>query len=188
MKGKSVLISGVGVAGPSLAYWLDRHGLVPTLVERAPALRQGGYIIDFWGAGYDIAEQMGVLPELLRAGYRVREVRIVDDRGHRSGGFDAALFREAAFGRYTTIARGDLGAVLFRAIDTRVETMFARREFAEAVHTLPPYPALTIVWCHDLDRTAGRSVAEGRARRWRTPRPPHLASARPARPRPGLRR
>ncbi len=124
MRGKSVLISGVGVAGPSLAYWLDHHGLIPTLVERAPALRQGGYIIDFWGAGYDIAEQMGVLPELLRAGYRVREVRIVDDRGHRSGGFDAALFREAAFGRYTTIARGDLGAVLFRAVDTRVETLF----------------------------------------------------------------
>ena len=124
MRGKSVLISGVGVAGPSLAYWLDRHGLIPTLVERAPALREGGYIIDFWGAAYDIAEQMGVLPELLRAGYRVREVRIVDERGHRKGGFDAALFREAAFGRYTTIARGDLGAILFRAIDTRVETLF----------------------------------------------------------------
>lgn len=40
--GKVVLISGVGVAGPSLAYWLDRRGLVPTLVERAQALRQGG--------------------------------------------------------------------------------------------------------------------------------------------------
>lgn len=67
---------------------------------------------------------MGVLPDLLRAGYSVREMCIVDERGHRSGGFDAALFREAAFGGYTTIARGDLGAVLVRAIDTRVETLF----------------------------------------------------------------
>ena len=24
----------------------------PTLVERAPALRRGGYVIDFWGLGY----------------------------------------------------------------------------------------------------------------------------------------
>lgn len=124
MKGKSVLISGVGVAGPSLAFWLDRHGWVPTLVERAPALRRGGYVIDFWGAGYDIAEQMGVLPDLRRAGYQVREVRIVDGRGDRRGGFDADLFREAAFGRYTTIARGDLGAILFHAVEPRVETLF----------------------------------------------------------------
>lgn len=124
MKGTSVLISGVGVAGPALAFWLDRHGLVPTLVERAAGLRRGGYVVDFWGAGYDIAERMGVLPDLLRAGYNVRELRIVDDRGHRSGGFDAALFREAAFGRYTTLARADLGAVLFRAVETRIETLF----------------------------------------------------------------
>ena len=124
MRGTSVLISGVGVAGPGLAFWLDRHGLVPTLVERAPALRRGGYVIDFWGAGYDIAEKMGVLPDLLRAGYQVREVRIVDESGHRKGGFDADLFREAAFGRYTTIARADLGAILFRAVAPRVETLF----------------------------------------------------------------
>ena len=51
-------------------------------------------------------------------------MRIVDGRGRRRGGFDAAVFREAAFGRYTTIARGDLGAVLFRAVEPRVETLF----------------------------------------------------------------
>jgi 2-polyprenyl-6-methoxyphenol hydroxylase-like FAD-dependent oxidoreductase len=67
---------------------------------------------------------MGVLPDLLKAGYRVREVRIVDGHGHRRGGFDAAVFREVAFGRYTTIARTDLGAVLFDAIKSRVETRF----------------------------------------------------------------
>jgi len=124
MKGKSVLISGVGIAGPALAFWLDRHGLTPTLLERAPALRRGGYAIDFWGAGYDIAEQMGVLPDVLAAGYRVREVRIVDNRGHRRGGFDAAVFSEAAFGRFTTIGRGELGAILFDAVKPRVETLF----------------------------------------------------------------
>jgi hypothetical protein len=40
---------------------------VPTLVESAPALRTGGYVIDFWGLGYDIAERMGL------AGGRQRE-------------------------------------------------------------------------------------------------------------------
>ena len=36
MANKSVLISGIGVAGPTLAYWLDKSGFRPTLVEHAP--------------------------------------------------------------------------------------------------------------------------------------------------------
>jgi len=46
-----VLISGTGIAGPTLDFWLSRYGLEPTIVERAPRLRTGGYIIDFWGWG-----------------------------------------------------------------------------------------------------------------------------------------
>jgi|GEM_PF-3569540 len=46
-----VLIAGAGIAGPTLAYWLVRRGFEVTLVERAPALRRGGYVIDFWGPG-----------------------------------------------------------------------------------------------------------------------------------------
>lgn len=32
-----ILISGAGIAGLTLAYWLARHGLRPTIVERAPS-------------------------------------------------------------------------------------------------------------------------------------------------------
>ena len=67
-----------GIAGPTVAYWLKRFGFAPTLLERAPALRSGGYVIDFWGLGYDIAEKMGLLPPLFNAGYYVKELRIVD--------------------------------------------------------------------------------------------------------------
>jgi len=42
-----VLISGAGIAGPTLAYWLAHYGFTPTIVEKAPRLRTGGYIIDF---------------------------------------------------------------------------------------------------------------------------------------------
>ena len=61
MNSKTVLISGAGIAGPTLAFWLKAAGFKPTLIERAPALRTGGYVIDFWGLGYDIAERMGLL-------------------------------------------------------------------------------------------------------------------------------
>lgn len=50
-----VLIVGAGIAGSTLAYWLQRAGHEPTLLERAPTLRRGGYLIDFWGTGFDVA-------------------------------------------------------------------------------------------------------------------------------------
>jgi len=36
MIGKTVLISGAGIGGPTLAYWLKAAGFEPTVVEHAP--------------------------------------------------------------------------------------------------------------------------------------------------------
>ena len=83
-----VLIVGAGIAGPTLAFWLRRFGHEPTLVEKAPRLREGGYIVDFWGSGFDVAERMGIVPRLMDQGYRVREVREVSERGRRIAHFD----------------------------------------------------------------------------------------------------
>ena len=49
------------------------------LVAKAPRLR-GGYVIDFWAVGSDIAEKMGLIPRLEALGYSVRGVRSVDRR------------------------------------------------------------------------------------------------------------
>ena len=65
---KSVLISGIGVAGPTLAYWLALNGFKTALVEKSPQLRTGGYIIDFWGRGSDLAENMGYFPHQIAMG------------------------------------------------------------------------------------------------------------------------
>jgi 2-polyprenyl-6-methoxyphenol hydroxylase-like FAD-dependent oxidoreductase len=119
-----VLISGIGIAGPTLAYWLSVYGVTSTLVERAPRLRAGGYAIDFWGRGYDIAERMGIIPEIRRDGYEIKELRIVNSRGRRTGGFNVDIFRTATEGRYVTIARSDLARNIFRKIEGRCETIF----------------------------------------------------------------
>ena len=139
MRTASILISGAGVAGPALAYWLQRHAYTPTLLERAPALRTGGYLVDFWGAGYDIVERMGLLPQVLAAGYRLQEVRLVDARGRCVGGFEADVFRRATAGRFTSLSRGALSAILYDAVAGRVETIFgdsitALAEDGEGVH------------------------------------------------------
>jgi 2-polyprenyl-6-methoxyphenol hydroxylase-like FAD-dependent oxidoreductase len=121
---KAVLISGAGIAGPTLAFWLKAAGFEPTLIERAPALRTGGYVIDFWGLGYDIAERMGLLAEIDRSGYHVREMRIVDDTGRRVTGFGTEVFNELTGGRYMTLQRSDLSRLLFEKVDGRAEIIF----------------------------------------------------------------
>jgi 2-polyprenyl-6-methoxyphenol hydroxylase-like FAD-dependent oxidoreductase len=119
-----VLVSGAGIAGPTLAYWLHRYGFVPTLVERSPTLRTGGYIVDFWGAGYDVADRMGLIPELQRKGYQVQEVRMVGRNGQKTGGFSASVFDRYTDGRFTSIPRGELAATLFGTLHGEVETLF----------------------------------------------------------------
>ena len=120
----NVLISGAGIAGPTLAYWLAHYGNVPTIIEKAPELRTGGYIIDFWGSGFDVAEKMNLLPVLLDKGYMVREVRVVNRDGTRISGFPAKIFADLTNGRFTSLPRGDLAASIFHTIDGSVETIF----------------------------------------------------------------
>lgn len=124
MSGQTVLISGLGVAGPTLAYWLRAAGFLPILVEHSPALRSGGYVLDFWGLGYDIAERMGLEDELNRIGYHIREMRVVNERGKRVAGFGTSVFDELTDGRYVTIARSALSRLLVEKIKDSVEIMF----------------------------------------------------------------
>jgi 2-polyprenyl-6-methoxyphenol hydroxylase-like FAD-dependent oxidoreductase len=62
-KARSVLISGASIAGPALAYWLDRYGFDVTVVERASAVRSGGYPIDIRGTAIEVIRRMGLLPQ-----------------------------------------------------------------------------------------------------------------------------
>lgn len=122
-----ILISGAGIAGPTLAWWLAEAGYRPTIVERAPEPRTGGYIIDFWGKGFDIVEKMGLRPELMQAGYQVKEVRLVGRDGRRVGGFSADIFARATDGQFISLPRGELSAAINRAVSGRAETVFGDR-------------------------------------------------------------
>jgi 2-polyprenyl-6-methoxyphenol hydroxylase-like FAD-dependent oxidoreductase len=130
MARQSVLISGAGIAGPTLAVWLARAGFAPTLIERAPRLRSGGYVVDFWGLGYDIAERMGLAAEITRVGYHMREVRIVGDHGERITGFGTQVLGDLAGGRFVTLGRSDLSRLIFETALAGTETIFGE----EIVH------------------------------------------------------
>ena len=119
-----ILISGAGIAGPTLAYWLHQYGLKPTVVERSPQLRRDGHIIDFWGVGFDVAERMGLLPDIRREGYLVREVRVVGRNENQVAGFPVDSVARIANGRYISIPRGELAALIYPTIEGSVETIF----------------------------------------------------------------
>jgi hypothetical protein len=70
-------INGMGIAGPTLVYWLRRFGHDPVLFEKSPQLRRGGYLIDFWGVGYELAERMGIISHVLDQAYRMERMRTV---------------------------------------------------------------------------------------------------------------
>lgn len=119
-----ILIAGAGIAGPTLAYWLEHYGFEVTLLEKAPALRTGGYIIDFWGAGFEIADRMGLVEEIRSRGYLVEEVRVVNSAGKRIGGFPAETFAKVTRGRYLSIPRSELAAEIFRKSEGKIEARF----------------------------------------------------------------
>lgn len=119
-----ILISGAGVAGPTLAWWLHHFGLEPTIVEIAPQFRTGGYMVDFWGKGFDLVDRMGLLPEVRSKGYNIREVRFVHAGGSRAGGFSTDGFSRATGGRFTSLPRSDLADIIWRAVPSSVETRF----------------------------------------------------------------
>ncbi|GAB3808533.1 FAD-dependent monooxygenase [Micromonospora zhanjiangensis] len=122
MRRGTVLISGAGIAGPALAYWLRRHGFTPTIVERAPAPRPGGQAIDIRGTARQVVDRMGVLDAVRAHHTGTHGIAYVDDRGRRvatmggdllgdSGGIIAEL----------EILRSDLVRILMEAGGDGVE-------------------------------------------------------------------
>ncbi len=110
MQNKRVLISGASVAGPALAFWLRRYGFVPTVVERSPALREGGYAVDFRGASLKVLERMGLLSLVEAEATHMGEVSYVDSDDQ------ALVVTPPTFqSGELEIMRGDLSRILYEA-------------------------------------------------------------------------
>ena len=124
MSVKTVLISGAGIAGPTLAYWLLQYGFEPTIVERAPSFRDGGYVIDFWGLGYDVAEKMNLIADLKCRAYKADQVSLVNRNGNKVGGFTTEIVQSSMSGRFLSILRSDLAAAIYQTVADKVETIF----------------------------------------------------------------
>ena len=78
---RTVLISGAGVAGPTLAYWLARAGYRPTVVELAAGQRSSGNPVDVRGPALPVVERMGVAGALRANATQATGLRLVERAG-----------------------------------------------------------------------------------------------------------
>jgi 2-polyprenyl-6-methoxyphenol hydroxylase-like FAD-dependent oxidoreductase len=119
------LISGGGIAGLTLAIALKRHGFDPVVIEREPALRREGYMMDFFGTGWDVAERMGLVERLRAVRYPIDALEFVDDKGEAYVHAPIARVRRALDDHYVYLRRPDLERILFeRARDANVDIRF----------------------------------------------------------------
>ncbi|MCX4096471.1 FAD-dependent monooxygenase [Nocardia sp. alder85J] len=119
-----ILISGAGIAGPVLAYWLTRHGFSVTVMERAAALRKtGGHAVDLYRPAMDISEWMGVLPRILERDTGTRRLTLCPEGG-RAARVDLAKIFGATSARHAEIMRDDLSEIYYDSTRADVEYLF----------------------------------------------------------------
>lgn len=121
---RTVLISGAGIAGTTLAYWLHRYGFETTVVEKASAPRSGGYPIDVRGTAVEVIERMGILPRLQDAHVDSRRLTFLDPDGGRVASVPPHDLAGSVDGRDLEVARGDLTAALYETIRDDAEFVF----------------------------------------------------------------
>lgn len=120
MNGMKVLISGASIAGPALAYWLTEYGCEVTVVERAPAPRDGGQAVDFRGEAHlTMLRRMGILAEIERLRTGTGTLNIVD-----ANGADLVRLPAGFTGGDVEILRGDLVRLLYERTRDRATYVF----------------------------------------------------------------
>jgi 2-polyprenyl-6-methoxyphenol hydroxylase-like FAD-dependent oxidoreductase len=124
MRPTRILVSGAGIAGTTLAYWLARHGFVPTVVERGGRLRSSGNPVDVEGEAVAVAERMGIIGRLRAVATGSTGIRFVDASGRRVGRIDLQAIRRASGSGSIEVGRADLAAVLHGAARDSAEFRF----------------------------------------------------------------
>jgi len=125
-KNKNILISGAGIAGLTLAYWLQKRGFSPSIIEKRPDLNDRGYMIDFYGSGFDVADKMGLVDALQAKSnqYQMENVSFVDNQGKARAALSIGQFKDVMDHRYFPLMRGDLETVIYESVKNNVPVRF----------------------------------------------------------------
>lgn len=120
----TVVISGAGIAGPALAFWLTRNGYRVIVVEIAPGVRPGGQTVDLRGAGGDVVERMGLIDQMRSRAVEQAGAAWVKSDGSRRAEMPVTAFDGNGLVSKLEILRGDLVDVLYQATKDSAEYRF----------------------------------------------------------------
>lgn len=120
----TVVISGAGIAGPALAFWLRRNGYRVIVVEIGPGLRPGGQTVDLRGAGGGVVERMRLIDEVRARALEQRGAAWVRSDGTRRAEMPVTAFDGNGLVSKLEILRGDLVDVLYQATKDYAEYRF----------------------------------------------------------------
>lgn len=79
MTSQHAVISGASIAGLSAAWWLRHVGWQVTVIERAPAFRDGGQNVDVRGVAREVLDRMGLV-DAIRARNTTETGTVIVDR------------------------------------------------------------------------------------------------------------
>ncbi|ADH69490.1 MULTISPECIES: FAD-dependent oxidoreductase [Nocardiopsis] len=113
--GRAVIV-GAGIAGLATALRLHRAGWETLVVERAPARRRGGYMVNLVGWGYDAAERLGLVPALSASDIGLFSTVLVRADGRRKFSVPPEIARAALGDRALTVFRENLESALYEAV------------------------------------------------------------------------
>jgi 2-polyprenyl-6-methoxyphenol hydroxylase-like FAD-dependent oxidoreductase len=123
----TVLISGAGIAGPALAFWLNKSGYRVTIVELADDIRPGGQTVDLRGAGGEVVQRMGLIDKMRARSLDQRGVAWIKSDGHRRAEMPVTAFNGNGLVSKLEILRGDLVDVLYQETKGQTEYRFDTR-------------------------------------------------------------
>lgn len=119
-----IAICGAGIAGLALAHRLHANGAEVVVLERSPRPRRQGYMLDFFGPGYEAAERMGLLPRLQEHARQVEAMSYVDETGRGLVNLDYTRAKRSVGGRLLSLTRPDLEQALRESVAPDVELRF----------------------------------------------------------------
>ncbi|WP_341718868.1 FAD-dependent oxidoreductase [Micromonospora sp. FIMYZ51] len=121
---RRAVIVGAGIAGLATALRLGRDGWHTLVVERAPARRSSGYLVNLLGSGYAAAERLGLLPALRAHELGLFTTVLVHADGRPKFTVPRAIAEATLGARTITVFRGALEATLYEAVCDRTEIRF----------------------------------------------------------------
>ena len=110
-----VLISGAGIAGPTLAWFLAKLSITVTVVEKSDAIRPYGQSVELQATALQAFKKTGLWEEVRKRHTTEKGTQFISPSGHPIASFPVREGLQASFTSAFEILRGDLADIVYQA-------------------------------------------------------------------------